>query len=443
MNPEVSNLFEKYNVPVPRYTSYPTVPDWHNLPSQNDWIEQIKNSNPDDGISLYIHLPYCETLCTYCGCNTRITVNHKVEKPYIDYILQEWKMYLKHFSKKPLIRELHLGGGTPTFFSPENLGYLIDNILMYCTVNKDAEFSIEGHPRNTTTEHLEILHQKGFTRLSLGIQDFDEEVQKYINRIQTVEHVATATSEARRIGFTSINFDLIYGLPKQTFDTIERTIEIVKSMRPDRIAFYSYAHVPWMRPAQASFNPEVIPTGKEKLSLYLKGRKLLSEAGYTDIGMDHFSLPHDSLYKAFKNNKLHRNFMGYTTFGTHFMIGLGASSISDSGGIMVQNRKTVEAWQESLNRGEFPFDKGHILSKIEKITQIHILNLMCNGSTTLDTEVEVKMEVLRAMENDGLLEIKGNQILMSTIGRQFVRNACAALDVYRNAEAGKRFSQAV
>src|SRR6185312_7041427 len=285
------NLIKKYNVQAPRYTSYPTVPYWENNLSPGQWEKEVKKSfdktNATEGISLYIHLPFCQSLCTYCGCTTRITVNHAVEKTYINAVLKEWGMYLDLFQNKPRIREIHLGGGTPTFFSPAHLKELLDGILLKVEVCKNAEFSFEGHPNNTTYEHLKTLHELGFTRLSLGIQDFDIKVQQIVNRVQPFENVEKVTKQARDIGYKSINFDLIYGLPLQKKSSVIDTINKVSVLKPDRIALYSYAHVPWIKPRQRKFTEKDLPEDEEKRELYETGRTMLEKEGYVEIGMDH------------------------------------------------------------------------------------------------------------------------------------------------------------
>ncbi|RYG02422.1 MAG: coproporphyrinogen dehydrogenase, partial [Chitinophagaceae bacterium] len=250
-------LLKKYNVAAPRYTSYPTVPLWDvDKFDTKQWLFSVKNcfdNSKNDGISLYIHLPFCESLCTYCGCNTRITKNHTVENPYINALLKEWQMYVNVLGEKPKIKELHLGGGTPTFFSAENLSKLIEGILENSEPTPDSEFSFEAHPDNTSEAHLQTLYNLGFRRLSLGIQDFDEKVQKMINRYQTPLQVELITKIARKIGYQSVNFDLIYGLPFQTLNGLEKTLNHVMRINPDRIAFYSYAHVPWLKPGQRRY----------------------------------------------------------------------------------------------------------------------------------------------------------------------------------------------
>jgi len=297
-----TGLLQKYDVAVPRYTSYPTVPYWKENIDQQQWLSVFEDSfdkaNSKDGISLYIHLPFCESLCTYCGCNKKITTNHSVEEDYLATIEKEFLLYLELLKEKPVIREIHLGGGTPTFFSPENLSRLINFIKQYSIIHPRHEFSIEGHPNNTTTKHLEALFELGFRRISYGVQDNDPEVQRIINRIQPLENVKKATDTARETGFESVNFDLIYGLPKQTLQSITKTFEQVLELKPDRIAFYSYAHVPWTSRGQRLFDELDLPSPEEKIQLYLKGKEILMNAGYTDIGMDHFALSTDTLYAA-------------------------------------------------------------------------------------------------------------------------------------------------
>nr|WP_121272342.1 oxygen-independent coproporphyrinogen III oxidase [Pedobacter schmidteae] len=435
-----NTLIEKYHVAAPRYTSYPTVPYWdEDNFDTHKWsgsiLSAFNKSNQKDGISLYIHLPFCEDLCTYCGCNTRITKNHSVEQPYIQALLKEWSLYLKLFGSKPLIRELHLGGGTPTFFSPRNLDSLIRSLLKDVLLHEDAEFSFEAHPANTTEAHLFTLYRLGFKRLSLGIQDFDPLVQLAINRMQTVDQVAGITSLARQVGYTSINYDLIYGLPHQTFAGLADTIEEVLRLKPDRIAFYSYAHVPWVRPGQRRYTETDLPSAESKQELYELGRKLLKEAGYTEIGMDHFTLTTDSLYLAERNGKLHRNFMGYTHQYSQVMVGLGVSSISDTWTAFAQNVKTVENYMEMVNNGEFPILKGHILTETDLLIRKHILNIMCKGHTSwtvLDLENEAfvqGIERMRWLAQDGLVLLSPTQLQVTTFGKRFLRNICMTLDI--------------
>lgn len=436
MNLLESSLITKYNVPGPRYTSYPTVPYWSVKPDQESWKEHVlttfKKSNSTQGISVYIHLPFCESLCTYCGCNTRITINHAVEKPYIEGVLKEWKLYLDLFGEKPVISELHLGGGTPTFFSPSNLDYLLSSLLKDVDVHKNPSFSFEAHPNNTTYEHMKVLFDHGFRRISLGIQDFDPVVQKTVNRIQSYEQVKKVTDEAREIGYESVNYDLIYGLPFQTMKSVTDTIDKVRTLSPDRIAFYSYAHVPWVKPGQRKFTEADLPDNDSKRALYENGRRMLEAYGYMEIGMDHFALPHDSLYLSMQNKTMHRNFMGYTTSRTDLMVSLGASSISDSTTAFVQNIKLVEDYLKAVAEGRFPFFKGHLLTEEDLRIRKHILNMICFQETTFSfSEKEQKQEILKRlveMISDELVKVDGDRIYATEACRPFIRNVCMAFD---------------
>lgn len=433
------NLIEKYNVPAPRYTSYPTVPYWDEATFDvEQWKQSVKfsfqESNAADGISLYIHLPFCESLCTYCGCNTRITKNHRVEEPYIKAVLLEWAMYRDIFGARAKIREIHLGGGTPTFFSPANLQMLIDAIVDSADIHPEAEFSFEAHPCNTTVEHLEVLYNLGFRRLSLGIQDFDPRVQFIINRIQSFDQVKTVTAQARRIGYTSINFDLIYGLPLQTTAGLTDTIQKVAMLRPDRIAFYSYAHVPWIKPGQRRYTEKDLPDAIAKRQLYELGRKMFTDMGYSEIGMDHFALPTDSLYTAELDGQLHRNFMGYTHQYTQLMVGLGVSSISDTWYAFAQNVKTVEAYIDLVNRGQLPVIKGHSLNREDLVIRQHILNIMCKGHTCWGVQWQQceplfeGLERMQELSNDGLVDLDSWHLEVTPTGKRFLRNICMAVD---------------
>lgn len=448
-------LIKKYNVAGPRYTSYPTVPYWDKSPTVSQWKNKVKESfsesNERDGISIYIHLPYCESLCTYCGCNTRITVNHKVETPYIVAVLKEWAMYLEIFEEHPRVKEIHLGGGTPTFFSPEHLRQLIEGITSSSVVCKNAEFSFEAHPNNTTKEHLNTLFSLGFRRLSLGIQDFDPVVQEAVNRIQSFESVEKVVSQAREIGYTSVNFDLIYGLPFQKKQSVTDTINKVNQLRPDRIAFYSYAHVPWIKPGQRKFTEKDLPADEEKRELYETGRDLLEEAGYVEIGMDHFALKKDSLYQSVIKKALHRNFMGYTHSYTQLMIGLGVSSISDTWYSYAQNVKTVEEYLKLVNENSLPIFRGHILNEEDLILRRHILNIICKFETSWQKETEQTQAVydaadrLQEMEKDMLVELRPFHLQVTRKGRAFIRNICMAFDarLWRNVPSSQIFSKVI
>jgi oxygen-independent coproporphyrinogen-3 oxidase len=451
-----TNLIQKYAVPGPRYTSYPTVPYWdHGRPEDQAWegrsLHTFLETNDSQGISLYIHLPYCESLCTYCGCNTRITKNHLVEQPYVLAVLREWSMYLDLFQVTPLISSIHLGGGTPTFFSPDNLHNLLEGILSTAIVTSDAELSFEGHPGNTTVEHLKTLASLGFNRVSYGIQDFDFKVQEAIHRFQTVEEVERVTAESRAQGYTSINYDLVYGLPFQTVDSIKQTLDEVIRLKPDRIAFYSYAHVPWVKPGQRKFTEMDLPDSDTKRLLYETGLSMLEAAGYKEVGMDHFALEDDPLFTAVQEGTLHRNFMGYTTVNSKMLVGLGVSAISDCLTAYVQNEKTVEDYLKKVNSGEWPFFRGHLLNQEDLILRTHITNLMCNFYTDWHNErlqCEALYESLPRLEGfieDELISLGEHSIQVLPKGQPFIRNICMAFDarLWRNRPETMLFSSTV
>lgn len=452
----MNSLIDKYNIPGPRYTSYPTVPYWDEGSfSSEKWAESVirtfKETNAEEGISIYIHLPFCEALCTFCACHKRITKQHSVEIPYLESVLKEWQLYLQLFNEKPKLKELHLGGGTPTFFSPENLKTLLEGIFETVEIAEHPEFSFEGHPNNTSRKHLQTLYDLGFRRVSFGVQDYDPKVQKAINRIQSFEKVKEVTEWAKEIGYRGISHDLVFGLPHQTWEAMENTIRKTMELKPDRLAFYSYAHVPWVKGVgQRGFDENDLPSGEEKRRLYEDGKKLLEELGYIEVGMDHFSLEHDDLYQSLIQKKLHRNFMGYTSSKTQLMVGLGMSAISDSWYAFAQNVKTVEEYQKIVEEGRIPVVKGHILNEEDLIVRRHILNLMCQLETTFDVnnsfpELKNAFEMLKEMENDELVEIHGHQIKITEKGRAFTRNVAMVFDLrmMRNKPETRIFSMTI
>ena len=452
-----SHLIQKYNIPGPRYTSYPTVPYWDDDSVSADiWKATVdrafSESNTDEGISLYIHLPYCESLCTFCGCHKRITKRHSVETPYIDAVLNEWKSYLGLFTATPKIKEVHLGGGTPTFFSPDNLKKLIDGIMQHAEIAEEYELGFEAHPNNTTRGHLKTLYDLGFRRCSFGVQDYDPLVQKAINRIQPFERVRQVTEWARETGLTSICHDLVFGLPHQTLENVVDTINKTNQLAPDRLAYYSYAHVPWIKgTGQRGFSEADLPQNEVKRALYEAGKNLFSQLGYEEIGMDHFALKSDSLYQSLINGKLHRNFMGYTASKTRLMIGLGMSAIGDSWYAFAQNEKAVPEYEARANRGELPLFRGHLLSDEDRVVRQHILNIMCHFETTWDKpdsqfpQLAQCLLKLEEMEADGLVELSKHKLTVPEIARPFVRNICMAFDLrlMRNAPDSRIFSMTI
>ena len=365
---------------------------------------------------------------------------------------KEWELYLELMGEAPVIRELHLGGGTPTFFSPDNLEKLLTKLFTNSKIHPQHEFSIEGHPNNTTREHLERLYSLGFRRVSYGVQDNDPEVQRIINRIQPIENVKRATDTAREIGFHSVNFDLIYGLPLQTTTSLTKTILQCIEMKPDRIAFYSYAHVPWTSRGQRLFDENDLPSTDDKMKLYQLGKQLLMDHGYYDIGMDHFALETDDLYAAKLEGRLHRNFMGYTTQHTSLLLGLGVSSISDAGVAFAQNEKTLHDYYARIEREELPVMRGYFLSDEDVAFRKYILDVSCKGKTTFKDEhlsllKKYSFPELEKLQADNLINWNEQGLTVTDLGWHFIRNICRAFDLHllRNlvATANPRFSKAI
>lgn len=448
-------VIDKYNVPSPRYTSYPTILDWN---KQDIEVEIIKNnlqktflSEQKERISLYVHLPYCESLCTFCGCHKYITKNHNVEQPYIDALLKEWEMYTTITGSTFEVEELHLGGGTPTFFNAKEL----ERLLLTLTKNRpeNINYSVEGHPNHTKEEQLTILYGLGFRRISFGVQDYNPIVQKAINREQSFEQVEHVTNLARKIGFTSISHDLVFGLPFQTLDAIIKSIQLTIQLKPDNISLYSYAHVPWVKgTGQRGFSDSDIPTGEAKRELYETAKSALLDAGYIEIGMDHFGLPSEPMTIAMQAKKLNRNFMGYTTAKTERLIGLGASAISEYPFGYAQNIKSVKDYLEALANDKLPVFKGHVHSPLDIHLKKHIKSLMCNFETqyTPDSWIAKNeaslIEKFTEFEQDGIIKWnrKEQRINITDGGRPFVRNVCMTIDPYSIEKSQQpRFSKSI
>lgn len=443
-----TELIQKYNRPGPRYTSYPPVPFWNNTPTKEEWITHLKSCyREEEGVDIYAHVPYCESLCYYCGCNRTITKNHEVEDFYLAGILKEWEIYQEKLGFSPRINSLHFGGGTPTFLSPANLEKLIRAILK----NKSGSFlgSIEIDPRTCNDQHLEVLLRNNIKRVSLGIQDFDPIVQKAINRDQSQDLVEELVFKLRKKGFSSVNFDLIYGLPKQSLDSVSKTIEIVTKMNPDLIAFYSYAHLPDRIKNQRLIKTEDLPSPEVKRSLYDLGKKLLMENAYVDVGMDHFAKPSSFLYQAMVDKKLHRNFMGYVDKKSNILIGLGPTSISDSGRSFIQNIKDVKAYEEKVMTGELPFEIGHTHNTNDLLIQEIILAMMCHNEIVIKNKENIPYweEISRELNNfsdDGIIKREADKIIITEEGKGFVRNIAMSFDYYLREQTTKvKFSQTI
>jgi len=448
-----SGLIAKYNIPGPRYTSYPTVPYWN--VQQWDirkWCQLLaisQQEEPAKHLALYIHLPYCDSLCTFCGCHKHITTNHAVESRYIDAVLREWKLLSASLDKNSTIHELHLGGGTPTFFAPKELKRLIEGIKSVFPFTAAAALSFEAHPISTTRKHLEVLHDHGFRRVSFGIQDYDPVVQKAIHRIQSFELVQSCHQEAKAIGFNAISHDLVYGLPRQTLSGFQQTIRCTLQLKPERISLYSYAHVPWIKgTGQRGYSESDLPNPDLKRALYEVSKQMLVTHGYVEIGMDHFALPADDLAKAVVEKNLHRNFMGYTTNSSGLLIGLGMSAISESKFGFAQNEKSTARYLEMIESGQLPITRGHEMSALDIEIRQHILNLMCRfeteiPQTTLLNRLELELQ-LSELISDGLVEWKKDLIRVLPKGIPFVRNCCMAFDAYlKDQNPVKQFSMTI
>ncbi len=455
MNPA---LIRKYNIAGPRYTSYPTVPYWDTSPSTEQWIAALKVALAESeqigrGAAIYVHIPFCESLCTYCGCNTRITRKHERGLPYVRTLIRELELYMHALGRKQKIpvAELHLGGGTPTWLSAEELTLMMEGLLQFLEPVPGHEFSFEADPRVTTPEQLQALHKLGFRRLSLGIQDFDARVQEIVNRVQSVAQVESITRIARETGYTSINYDLIYGLPLQTEASIRDTIGEVRRLKPERIAFYAYAHIPWIKPGQRKYTEADLPDGEAKRRLYELGRSMLEETGYREIGMDHFALPTDGLWQAVERGTLHRNFMGYMPKDVHPMLSLGCSSIGDAWTAFAQNIKEVEAYEAAVAEGRLPLLRGHVLNQEDQILRRHVLNVMTRGETDwsapehyTDYLEEVPAKLAEPVK-DGLIVLGNRRAKVTEAGRPYLRNLCMAFDarLARKEPQGQVFSKTI
>jgi oxygen-independent coproporphyrinogen III oxidase len=431
-------LIAKYDVAGPRYTSYPTVPYWVDAPSASQWVERIEQAltaGTAQGAAIYVHIPFCRALCTFCGCNTRITRSHSVVLPYVRSVLAELDLYLQGLQREQIeIGELHLGGGTPTFLDPAELETLLGGLYARVRTRSGALCSIEVDPRVTTAAQLELLACYGFRRISLGVQDFDPRVQAAVNRVQSEAQVREVTQQARARGFVSVNFDLIYGLPLQTQASVTSSMDAVSRLQPDRIALYGYAHVPWIRPGQRSYTEADLPQGEHKRALYELARERLERLGYREIGLDHFALETDGLWRAQQSGALHRNFMGYTEACAQPLIGLGVSAIGDAGDALVQNDKDLQRYQQRVEQGELPLQRGHLLDAEDRILRRHILRLMTRLETSWDAPEDYTDYLATARQRlaeplaDRLVELDAGSCRVTPRGRAFLRNICMAFD---------------
>jgi oxygen-independent coproporphyrinogen-3 oxidase len=450
------DLIQKYNVPGPRYTSYPTAVQFQEIDSSDTVIETLKKRNEEPrNISLYFHVPFCFSLCWYCGCTKIITKNTDRGDVYIDYLAKEMDLIKGQLHPESKVIQLHMGGGTPTFLKPDQLRRLGSEIKKRFMYHPEIEFSVEIDPRTCSKEHVSALAEIGVNRASLGVQDTNEDVQKAIHRIQPFEQTEQVTRWLREAWINSINFDLIYGLPKQTLDTFQKTLRDVQTLDPDRLAVYSYAHLPNLMPSQRLLNEEDFPTPDEKLSMLMMAIDTLENDGYRYIGMDHFSKEGDELTKALEEGTLQRNFQGYSTHANTDMYALGMSGISMVNSIYYQNTKDLDAYYTELDNGNLPVIKQMILSEDDRIRRDWISRLMCKPRVKFGDFKEKwgvnpkeyfseEWSRLDQLENDGLIIQLTNEIQITTRGRLFLRNIAMVFDAYLTPDKqSQRYSKTV
>ena len=435
---ELLPLLQKYGKPGPRYTSYPTAPAFKKNYSSEARLDSLNKAGDD--ISLYFHLPFCDTLCYFCGCTMLISNNRDRIAEYLEYLDREIKMTSERIGNKNVI-QVHWGGGTPTHLLPSEIRKLGESIHKYFRVAENAEISVEIDPREVTRDHIQALADAGFRRASIGVQDMDEKVQRAINRIQP-EHVTRQVIDwCREFGFESINIDLIYGLPLQTRDSFTKTLDRVLLFKPERLALYNFAYVPWLKPQQKLIHIEDLPESEEKLQLFADATNTFLKAGYEYIGMDHFAKPDDELAKAREDGTLQRNFQGYSTRAGCDLIGLGMSSISHIGSTFTQNAKSLPTYYEKLDRGEFPVVSGLEMTNDDLIREYVIMRLMCDlkiSKVNIDEKFGIDFDYyfsssihdLDDLISDGLVIDTPTAILITEKGRYFLRNIAMCFDAY-------------
>lgn len=449
--------FVKYSKPGPRYTSYPTAPEFSEAFTQDDLKEFYKNQSDDRPLSLYIHMPFCRSACYFCGCNTIFTSKEDKKTRYIEYLKKELNILKNHLNTKRVVTQMHFGGGTPTFFSPSQLEVVITAIKeIFPNFSPDAEISCEVDPRYFTVEHMNVLKAGGCNRLSFGVQDLDEEVQKTIHRIQPFELTQNVIKIAREAGIHSINTDLIYGLPYQTRESFKKTLEQMITLNTDRFAVFNYAHVPWLMKTMRKFDETTFPKPEVKLEMLKDTIDFFTSNGYKMVGMDHFAKPEDELFKAIEKGELHRNFQGYTTKGGADLIGIGLTSIGNGVDYYAQNFKELEPWENAIDNGDLPVYKGYRLSDDDMLRQFVIMELMSNFSLNIKrVEEEFKInfkeyfddaiKALKEFKDAQLLKITDNKIEVSQTGSMLIRNICMPFDAYLNKipEEKRRFSKTI
>jgi oxygen-independent coproporphyrinogen-3 oxidase len=446
---------KKYNVPGPRYTSYPPAVHFKPGLSEDFVIDRLRGDNSAErDLSLYFHLPFCQTMCWYCGCNTVITKNQSQSATYVDYLAKELRLMSRVVNHSRQVTQLHFGGGTPTFLLPAEIRTLGKLVRSHFEIRPDAEAGVEIDPRRLTFDHIAALRDAGMNRVSVGVQDFDPQVQAAVNRIQPFEQTGEVVEWIRAAGFHSLSIDLIYGLPFQTIDSFSKTLDLTLSLNPDRVALFSYAHVPWIKPAQRILKADTMPSTEMKFAILKLGVETLTREGYVYIGMDHFAKRDDELEIAQREGKLQRNFQGYSTRAGTDIHGFGVSSISQTHDMYWQNEKDLSRYYARLDEGKLPIANGYILTREDQIRREVIMRLMCDmkldfrsmsGSLGLDFEnyFERELRAIEALEADGLVRSLAGGFEVTDLGRLLIRNVAMCFDGYLAANAEGVYSRTI
>ena len=442
----------KFSRHAPRYTSYPTAVEFRDL-SFEEIVPELKSGKP---LSLYFHLPFCRSACYFCGCNVVYTSKADKRKRYIEYLKKELELWSKYLDTGRMVRQLHFGGGTPTFFTPEELDAIYQIIYSHFkNLEKDAEISVEIDPRFFSQEHMDVMRKHGVNRISFGVQDFNEETQKAVNRIQPFDLTKEAVDIARKAGVDSVNVDLIYGLPYQSLESFKKTLELVKKLNPDRLAVFNYAHVPWMKKGMRKIDETTLPTPEEKLKIFKYVIDFFENNGYKMVGMDHFAKPDDELFKAIEKGELHRNFQGYTTKGGADLIGFGLTSISETENAYFQNYKDLKSYENAVDEGKLPTFRGIVLNEEDKIRKYVIMEMMANFSFDVKRfekkfginffeKFENEIKELQEFVDEGVVEITPEKISVNKTGTLLIRNIVLPFDEYfKKMKNQKVFSKSI
>ncbi|AKJ01807.1 oxygen-independent coproporphyrinogen-3 oxidase [Archangium gephyra] len=443
-------LMRRYDVAGPRYTSYPTVPEWKQDFGTERYAERLDvagSASAEEPLSLYVHLPFCRSLCWYCGCNVVISQDRGAADVYIDHVLLELEQVVARLGRRRKLSQVHWGGGTPTFLNERQLERLWSGITRHLSLVPDAEVAVEVHPVITTPGQLTLLRELGFNRVSMGLQDFDPKVQEVTNRHQPFAQTRSLLDHARNLGFSGVNFDLIYGLPYQNAESWARTLEQILELRPDRLAVYSFAFIPDVLKHQKRMPAEALPDARTKQGLFRAAWAAFVDAGYLPIGMDHFAVPEDELALAQQRRELGRNFQGYTVKAAQDVVALGSTGISDVGGAYAQNVRALPYYYERVREGRFATERGIQLTEDDRRRRAIITQLMCNFWVDLGehgtSDFARELERLRPLEDDGLVRREGSQLEVTPLGRLFVRNVAMVFDAYLRQAERPRFSRTV